>query len=462
MHCFSLNFSRRRIISPERTRPMLKKIIRFLYSMKFAILLLILLAAACVLGSVIPQKQSFMWYFTEYGSRTGALIIGLNLDDVFHAAWFLVLTVLLCCDLLACNLLHLPGLLARTRALGRAPRPTEQATAAVSGVADPAAVFARLRMPKPKSAELDGKTVRWAAKNHAGLWGAWATHLGALLLIIGFTMGQTTLVEHAVMGVPGKTYPVADTGLRLTIDDFNIAYTAAGNPEQFTAKLTMHGPEGDRQGEASVNHPAKLYGYQIYQNSVGTAAKAEIRLDGETVAEEVLCPGEVLRIPDTPLTISFEAYQKRGFGADGAAPGYTFTLENANSGERYRGLQAEGEPAIFEYGVSAMTEQTPTQQIRSYEVRFSQPRTATLLRLKQQRFTWLALLGGLITLAGLVLSFYLQPKRVWAVEDGDGWTVSGVCRKGGALFREQLRKAAGGGTEPKPDANKEEERYAES
>ena len=33
---------------------MLKKTIRFLYSMKFAILLLILLAAACVLGSVIP------------------------------------------------------------------------------------------------------------------------------------------------------------------------------------------------------------------------------------------------------------------------------------------------------------------------------------------------------------------------------------------------------------------------
>jgi hypothetical protein len=43
---------------------------------------------------------------------------------------------------------------------------------------------------------------------------------------------------------------------------------------------------------------------------------------------------------------------------------------------------------------------------------------------------------------GLILSFYLQPRRVWAVQDGEGWTVSGECRKGGALFYDRLREAA--------------------
>ena len=419
---------------------MLKKTIRFLYSMKFAILLLILLAAACVLGSVIPQKQSFMWYLSEYGTRGGALVVGLGLDDVFHAVWFLVLTVLLCCDLLACNLLHLPGLLAQTRALGRAPKAGEKTVGAVSGVEKPEAVFEKLHMPKPKRAEADGKTVLYAAKNRAGVWGAWVTHLGALLLIIGFTMGQATLTEYTVMGVPGKTCPVGDTGLTLTVEDFDVAYTESGTPQQFTARVTMHGPEGDRSGTASVNHPASLYGFKIYQNSVGTAAKATVRSEGGTVAEDVLCPGDVLQIPDTPLTITFEAYRNKGFGGSGTLPGYTFVLENGNSGERYYGEQAEGENAEFDYGVSAAGGEE--RSVRSYEVRFSEPRTATLLRLKQERFTWLALLGGLLTMLGLILSFYLQPRRVWAVQDGEGWTVSGECRKGGALFYDRLREAA--------------------
>ena len=36
----------------------MKKILRFLKSMKLAILLLLVLAAACVVGSVIPQRQA--------------------------------------------------------------------------------------------------------------------------------------------------------------------------------------------------------------------------------------------------------------------------------------------------------------------------------------------------------------------------------------------------------------------
>ena len=46
------------------------------------------------------------------------------------------------------------------------------------------------------------------------------------------------------------------------------------------------------------------------------------------------------------------------------------------------------------------------------------------------------LLGGLVTLVGLILAFYLLPAKAWAVENEDGtWMVYGRSRKGGALFR---------------------------
>ena len=47
-------------------------------------------------------------------------------------------------------------------------------------------------------------------------------------------------------------------------------------------------------------------------------------------------------------------------------------------------------------------------------------RTYTLIQVKQDHFTWLALVGGLVTLLGLVLAFYIQPARAWAVRDEDG------------------------------------------
>ena len=62
--------------------------------------------------------------------------------------------------------------------------------------------------------------------------------------------------------------------------------------------------------------------------------------------------------------------------------------------------------------------------------------------MKRDSFTWLVLLGGLITLAGLALAFWLQPKAVCAIREGKGWRVRGQCRKGGALFRDEFLKAA--------------------
>ena len=80
--------------------------------------------------------------------------------------------------------------------------------------------------------------------------------------------------------------------------------------------------------------------------------------------------------------------------------------------------------------------------IDEYTVLFEHPRNYTLLAIKRDRFTWLVLLGGLVTLAGLVLAFWLQPRAVCAIREGSGWHVYGRCRKGGVLFRDEFMKAA--------------------
>ena len=84
--------------------------------MKFAVILLAILALACMAGSFITQGQTFEWYESAYSQKAAAAILFLGLDDVFHCWWFVVITAFLCLNLLLCNVLRLGTLLRRWRA----------------------------------------------------------------------------------------------------------------------------------------------------------------------------------------------------------------------------------------------------------------------------------------------------------------------------------------------------------
>ena len=93
----------------------MKKLFRILFSMRSALILLGILVAACVAGSVIPQGKEASFYLTEYSQKAGGAILALGLDDVFHCPWFVVLTGFLCLNLLGCSLVRFPVLIRQTR-----------------------------------------------------------------------------------------------------------------------------------------------------------------------------------------------------------------------------------------------------------------------------------------------------------------------------------------------------------
>ena len=91
----------------------MKKIGKFLSSMPFAIILLVLLAAACALSSTVSQGQAYEYYAAQYGERTAGFILALQLDDAFHSWWFIGLSAFLCLNMLCCNMIRLPSLVKR-------------------------------------------------------------------------------------------------------------------------------------------------------------------------------------------------------------------------------------------------------------------------------------------------------------------------------------------------------------
>ena len=371
----------------------LKKIRKILGSMPLAITLLVMLAAACALSSAVPQGQTFEWYSGQFGERMAAVITALHADDAYHSWWFLTLSGFLCLSLLMCNLIRIRPLIRRTR-------------------------------KEPG--------------NFAGIWGAWVCHLGILLLIAGFALGQMTKEETFIYGVPGQTREVAGTGLTVTIDDFQVGLRADDTAEQYTSRITVSDRETGKQeqAEVTVNGPAVLFGRKFYQNSTGFAADAHVLKDGAEWQTETLCAGEGMSIRGKEdlqviLRAFYPDYVREKDGRPATASG-----EIRNPGYLYM--------AVYRGEVLGMNVLLPGDEltIDEYTVTFENPRNYTLISVKRDRFTLTALIGGIIVLAGLGMALYLRPEKIRAVREADGtWTVSGWCRKGGALWKERFDEA---------------------
>jgi len=421
-----------------------RKIWKFISSMRFAIALLAVLAVVCSVGSLITQGQDYAWYAQRYPERTAALILALHLDDAFHSWWFILINAFLCLNLLLCNVLRLPRLIARTRAAAD-PRSALRTAGEVrvEGLPAPEEALRRLRMPKPaRGTTEDGRAYLFAGKHRAGLWGAWVCHLGILMLIAGFSLGQMTRETYVVYGVPGQTRPIGDTGYLLAIDDFRVDLREDDTVEQYTAEITVYNPaagaDSALSAALSVNNPASLFGMKFYQNSTGWAATVSVSENGEPLQEEIVCAGEYLRVSDKPdLVIDFNAFYPDYVQSPGSRPA---TASGRLNNPAYLYSVYYQEQMI---GMNVlMADEALT--IDDYTVAFSAPQSYTLIQIKKDRFTSLALAGGLVTMLGLLLAFYIQPSAVWAVQSEDGlWTLHGSSRKGGALFRERVLRAAG-------------------
>ncbi len=409
--------------------------------MKTAIILLLLLTAACVVGSILPQGELEAYYTGYYPGKLSQLILLLNLDDVFHSAWFVVLTIALCLNLLGCNLIRFPMLY---RQMKKEYTP-EIRLAKWDGEADavlnkdPADLFRAMHFSKTEAVQTaSGENCRYGVRNKIGIWGAWLTHLGMLIIIAGFALGQMFTQKFTVYGVAGETLPVEGTSYEVTINDFRTLLREDETVEQYVSDLTLTDTDSGKSasGETSVNHPMNAMGMKLYQNSTGWAANVVVSRGEELIQSELLCAGEHLSVKDMPdLVVAFNAFYPDFVMADGKPatassnlnnPGYLYTLYYQ---ERVLGM-------------NVLSENQPIT-IDDLSIVFMDPQQYTLIQLKRDPFTGIALVGGILILAALFLSFYLRTEELWAVEQADGsWKIAGFSRKGGVLFHERIKEEA--------------------
>lgn len=417
----------------------MKKIGKFLCSMKCAIILLLILVLACTAGSLIPQGEVMAYYTSAYSEKVAGAIILFGLDDVFHCGWFVVLTVFLCLNLTFCNLLHFPGLIRRMKKGFSLEKCLKSWNGTGAGtVADGEKIFKELGFHKVEKATVHGKEYYYANRNKIGVWGAWLCHLGMLIIIIGFGFGQMKSTEYVVYGVAGQTKPVDMLPYEVTIDNFEIKLREDETVEQYLADITVTNTEtGESQsGSTSVNHPATMFGMKFYQNSTGWATDVSVWKGEDLVQEELLCAGEYLETEGKEgLYLMFRSfypdYVEDELGNARTAssalnnPKYLYTLYYK---DQVLGMNIIGENEKI--------------TVDDYTYVFHNPKSYTLIQIKNDPFTWLAAVGGLLMVVALLLAFYVRPEELWAEKQTDGtWVIAGKSKKGGAIFEEKIQDA---------------------
>ena len=401
----------------------MKKIVGFLRSMRFGMILLAAVIACSLAGSLIPQGESAMTYVQAYGATAAKIILDLGFADIFHTWYFYALEILLCGNLILCSLVRFPKTGKLFPELKRKASEAEPAEALQPGQAE------KLReMLKRSGFRPEGEV--WS-KNGIGAYGSFLVHL-SILVVLGFgslVLMTPKITDRTVM--PGESLQLED-GTKVTCLSFHIE-NAEGKLD-YASLLRAESADGreSREQEIRVNEPMRIGGTKIYQQTYGTAGRALIRNDTNGAEETVYLTEPCFLSIDSRNGVYFQAL----YPAFVREEDDSYTLITSTSmgySDPVYSVQSISD------GASASVLVFPGESIRIGEVSFTflEPTEYPGLRIKQVST---ALYGGLyfgfgLMIAALYLCFFLAPVCVRVT--GEGYAICSSRTQEGLKLRIQ-------------------------
>lgn len=257
----------------------MKGLIRFFSSIKLAIVLIIVITLASILGTLIPQNRSPQEYFEHYGQLAG-LFQKLQLTRLYSSWWYLALLVLFTLNLLVCTLTRLSPKLKKTftpnitlekkRILALQVNETVKKTIAPEKLSEQILQAFKRYHYRLKIQKQENQIQFFARKKILGLFGSDFVHLGLLIIVVGgiisgFTSFRThlNLREKEVAAVPRANFS-------LRLDKFEMEYYPNGSIKDWKSTLTVIDDNQEKITKTiEVNHPLSYQGFLFYQSSYG-------------------------------------------------------------------------------------------------------------------------------------------------------------------------------------------------
>jgi len=308
-----------------------QRLFLFLGSMDLAITLLLALAVASIIGTVLQQNQPYSDYLIKFGPFWFELFESAGLYDVYSAIWFLSILVLLVMSTSVCVIRNGPAMLRdmwnlRTHVQRKSLRAMRHNdTWFVDSPADETVMvleshFSKLGFRVRQTPKTDEVLVS-AMRGGMNRLGYLLTHLAIVVICLGGLMDSNLPLKFAEwrgkikietqdlplsqiaaesklavgsqafrgsVNIPeGQSASVAFVAMRdgylvqnlpfkVEVKDFRIEHYATGQPKSFESDLVVYDDElaEPLTTTIAVNHPLIYKGYAIYQASFSDGGSA--------------------------------------------------------------------------------------------------------------------------------------------------------------------------------------------
>ena len=417
-----------------------KEIWKAFHSMKFGIILLIIISISSIAGTVIPQNNPMTFYEKEYSSFMYTIISTLSLHKVYASWWFISMMVALSINLTLCSIIRLPIII---RQISKKPQLEEEIKgknflikSEFDKEIDVEKFFKRTRFFRVKRIDKAEGTYYFSQKNSFGYLGSWLSHVGLLIIILSYIFGKILGFETYVYGVPGTVHSIEGTSYTLNIDDFNIDFREDHTVNQYISNITVKDQGGDvvKSGNVMVNHPFRMEEINIYQNGTGWAIDIELEKNEKKISERTLYQSEVHVDDNERIALQFVNFYPDFDQSKGMPRTLTPYLNNP---KLLYTIFYEGQRV--DMNVASIGEDISWEE---YTFKIHNPRQFTLLQIVSDPGMTGATVGGLILLLGIMLAFYFHPKQLKAFESKDGRTVIwGDTAKNKDIFKEEMKLA---------------------
>jgi cytochrome c biogenesis protein len=286
--------------------------IKLLADLRLAIVLLLLIAAFSISGTVIEQGETLGFYQQNYpddpalfGFLSWQVILQLGLNHVYRTWWFLALLVLFGSSLTACTFnRQFPALKAARRwQFYQQPRQFQKLALSTSLPNGDLSQFSEKLAQKGYRVFQENNSL-YARKGLVGKIGPIIVHAAMLIILGGAIWGALSGFFAQQMAPSGTSFKVEniieagplsasqipkDWGIK--VNRFWIDYTPNGVIDQFYSDLSVVNNEGqelDRQ-TISVNHPLRYQGVTFYQTNWGIAG-VKVQINNSPILQLPMAP----------------------------------------------------------------------------------------------------------------------------------------------------------------------------
>ena len=432
-----------------------EKIWQFFCSVKLAVYTLVFLAVTSIIGTVILQNGPQQEYIRLYGKAFYNLIKVFNLDDMYHAWWFLGLICTLCINIVVCSIERLsvtwkiifPKKIkfnpARFRKLKNLE--TFKVNKDASLLSSDYETFLSKNVGTVIKEETESGIVMYAEKGRWTRIGIYVVHSSILLLLIGALIGSLFGFKANLQLDEGETSDTAfmvkkrvpvNIGFSIKCNDFDVKFYDTGAPEEFTSNLTIieNGKESFTK-DIRVNHPLRYKGINIFQSSYGTARPDGIvldiiRLSDKNVTTKTIKIGEEIQLPEGQGLFKLEGFLPH------------FDFRGNNLGEAFIGKITQKDGSSFQIGLpmkfptfDKMRRGTFAFVVKEFEQKYY-----TGLQITKDPGIWYVYSGFILMIIGCWITFFMSHQSYFIEIEKNNTSFSKVSISGTTNRNSQAMK----------------------